>query len=200
METATGSIDLNSEEAKRCWLSPTDALDLAFFARDNKARVLLNNLAAKKLILSEKEIDKKTSPRLYSLESMVQFAVYWNYTQRNSDFDAASLVSEKAVEYLHWLLQAEDQQDLPLYEDEKVIVFGIEFNGSKTARLINTYQDQNVPRNNNGEYSRSIDIQDLKKLGWIMTEVMYPHYLIERILERYALKFSETSLNRQLKS
>lgn len=190
---------LDREEAGKCWLSPADTLDLAYFARDEKARVLLNNLSAKGLIPFQKSGDKKTSPRLYSLESAVKFAIYWNYAQGSSDFEMAALVSEKAVELLHVLISLEHQDDLEPNEDAWVIACGRDFNGAKKVKLLKTFysthlRDQKTasPRSLEGENDRclAIPLYDLKKLSWIRSEVFYPHYLIERIIERYANKMT----------
>lgn len=190
---------LDREEAGKCWLSPADTLDLAFFARDEKARVLLNNLSAKGLIPFQKSGDKKTSPRLYSLESAVKFAIYWNYSQGSSDFEMAALVSEKAVELLHLLISIEHQHDMESNEDRWVIACGRDFNGAKKVKLLKTFYSMHLadqkevnPGSIEHENNRclAIPLYDLKKLSWIRSEVFYPYYLIERIIERYATKMA----------
>jgi hypothetical protein len=171
---------LDLDEARRFWLAPAEAIDVAGLWEElGDVRKLFANVVDRGHLPFRKTGTGRTTPRHFTLEAAIKFRVMWELVQRGRDYDCAGTVGDAVVALLPQAIEeAVRLADIEAASPWRVLIYQV-VNGKTTTRVI-------CPSWPDKSGQAFIRADDLFGLGYVEASAVDAGEFLVRCIRTYA--------------
>jgi hypothetical protein len=134
--------EIDEAEVRRCWMTTDIVFALGGWGVVGESisgypelRKFWSNISDRSLIHFEKSAGGKTSPRLYSISSVVKARVIWEITRSGRGFEVSDKIGENSIKLLlHSVSKFEHIKDFP--DDDFPCIYSIDPSGNVKSKVV----------------------------------------------------------------